>query len=154
MVRRILFLALITNAFACSHKMGLSDSDTVLIENTIKVSGSVLVDKKRKFNTKMFIENVTDRFLLLQLNSIKCFKGEVQGTIQHAFFGAGERLIDLAPGQMKSFNMLCYFGGRSLPLGSDYRYVFKVWDNPSKDRRTPDKLLVDDGEWVIKFRDY
>jgi len=148
------FLVILIGSFGCAHKFLLSPKDAVTVSDIVKVSGVNLVDKKRKFSVKTNIKNLSDKYLLIRLHDIECYKGNIRGTIQHAFFGAGERYIDFQPYQSKSFNFLCHFSGAKIPLGKNYKFVFtRIFDNPTKEGRLPGKTLAKNVTWNIKYRE-
>jgi len=153
-ISAMIILVLVPIFASCSsHKFLLTPKDAVTIDKIVRVSGVTLVDKKSKYSVKTNIKNLSNKYLLIRLHDIECYKGGIQGTIQHAFFGAGERYIDFQPYQSKSFNFLCYFRGAKLPLGKDYKFVFtRVFDNPTREGRLPGETLAKNVTWNIRYQ--
>lgn len=150
----LMSLSILFVGSGCAHKFLLSVDDQVTVENVVRVTGTLLVDKERKFNVKTSIHNLSDQGILIRLSDIACYKGEHQGVVQHSFFGIGERYMDFAAHQTKNFNLLCYFGGADIPYGPDYRFVIRsIHSNPSGDGRTAGDEIAKNITWDIKYRE-
>lgn len=152
MLKRALFWMIFFAAlFGCSKKFDLSPTDVVEKDKTIQIQGLKIVDKGKKYNLRVNIKNLTQKDILLMLNDFRCKRGGIDGRVEHAFFGAGERLMEFAPQQIKEFNFVCILPYKI--VSGDYELtLIRGFDNPSRDRRTPGKEIVKNVSLVIPGR--
>lgn len=132
---------------ACGSRMIRQDmNSSVGKPGVIKVWANWVKDKKAKFdmNFSMVSEN-DDQMIIVFLADISCSRGGMAGQVKHTFFNSGERTIQLAPRQGKNFNMVCYTPG---PTTGEFNVtVAKVFENPSKDGKTPGKVIAENLVW-------
>jgi hypothetical protein len=105
-------------------------------------------EKGKKYDFRIKLANNSGTGLIVMLNDLNCFKGETMGEISHAFFGAGERTIDLKAREVKEFNAICKL--REKEKGSYKLIVRRVFENPSEDGKTKGKVLLKDIIWQVQ----
>ena len=82
------------------------------------------------------------------MGEIQCYHGASQGVLKHTFFNTGERTIDFAPTETKSFNAVCDLQGEKGT--GDFRIVIgSVYSNAAGDGKTRGELLAKDIELKI-----
>jgi hypothetical protein len=141
----LVFLVLIISS--CSTKIGLNE--VVKVDNVIKVQGAQLIDKTSKYTIAFSLLNLHEEPILLHLSEIQCFKGPLQGRVEHALFGAGERKINLRVRQMKNFRLNCVFGGEPAEFGA-YKLQFgRIFENQGGDGVSEGKVLVESLDFVV-----
>ena len=153
-MKNLVLAILVTTALiSCSGKKVVDASAaTTTKSNVISSQASEVKDKGKKFDVEFGIVNETEKNIIILLADILCYKGNTQGVVQHAFFGAGERTIDMSPKQKKNFHIVCKLGGKV--EGGDYKLVVsRVYDNPSNDRRTTGKEIAKGIEWKLANAD-
>jgi len=85
------------------------------------------------------------------LKEMQCYRGGLRGELAHTFFNTGERTINFARGQEKSFNLICKLGEKASE-GGEYRIVVgSVYENASGDGKTIGKVLKKDVEWKVRI---
>lgn len=105
-------------------------------------------DKGKKYDLRIKLANNSNNGLIVMLNDLSCFKGEIMGTISHTFFGTGERTIDLKARETKEFNAVCKIG---VKVDGSYKLVVRrVFENPSDDGKTKGKILLKEIVWQFK----
>ncbi len=136
---------------SCSHRtVAVSTETTKMVKpGLLAISVPMLKDKGKKFDFTLAIRNESPGFIIIYLNDISCFRGESAGTVKHTFFNTGERTIDFAKGESKSFNMKC----NSSASEGDFKIVInRVFDNPSKDRKTPGTVIGESIVWSTQSK--
>jgi len=129
---------------ACGHTQTYPGSTIIKREGVFSAWTTTLHDKGDKFDFKLNVRNDSDKTLLVLLHDIHCARGERPGVIKHAFFGAGERDIDLKPGQTKDLGLVCEIGGK---FHGDFSIkIASVYDNPSNDGTTAGEKVADNIE--------
>jgi hypothetical protein len=118
-------------------------NEAVSKPGVIKVTAKELNDKikRKKFDMLVQFENLSNKSQVVFLGEMQCFKGENRGALNHAFFGAGERTIDLKPGQFKEFRFVCTFS-QAVPNGDFTLVIGRVFSNPNEDGKTTGEELV------------
>lgn len=146
-----LFTAVValTTLVSCSGKKVVDTANAVATKsNVLTVSGANLKDKGKKFDVDFGLVNEAEKTIIVMLADIQCFRGTVQGIPQHAFFGAGERTIDISPKSKKQLHLVCKLGEKV--DSGDYKLVVsRVFENPNNDRRTTGKELAKNIEWKL-----
>jgi hypothetical protein len=103
-------------------------------------------DKGGKYDLRMSFHNESnDHAIIIFLSDMGCKRGLVSGELKYTFFNTGERTIDFKPNQTKAFNMVCKVEGK--PNGDFAVTIAKVYDNASKDGKTPGKVLAQNLTW-------
>ena len=132
---------------AHSHKEFTPATQTVTVPGVISCWGNWIKDKGDKFDVSFSIRNDSpDAFALVFLSDISGGRGDAEGTVRHSAW-AGERTIDMRPGQLKTFTLTCGYQ-REVHAG-DYRIeIHKVFENPTHDGRTPGKVVAENVVWT------
>jgi hypothetical protein len=148
MFRIIILSSLLLLTQACpGGRKKMSVNEAVTAKGVMKIEAFEIEDKpgKAKYTIRVNISNLNSESILFFLGETQCFKGKSQGRLNHAFFGAGERAINLLPGQLKTFNFVCDYMKPDAAGG--YRLVFgRIFTNPNNDGKTTDKQLAKDLE--------
>lgn len=141
-------LAIITLISCSGKKIVDTAGATTTKSNVLSIQATEVKDKGKKYDIEFGLVNETEKNIIVLLADILCYKGNTQGVTQHAFFGAGERTIDMSPKQKKNFRLVCKLGGKV--EAGDYKLVVsRVYDNPSNDRRTTGKEIAKGIEWKL-----
>ena len=107
---------------------------------------SKVKDKGKKFDFTFHLKNKGEKFVIVMLHDITCYRGKKGGVVKHTFFNTGERTIDLMPNQLKKFKMLCKIGEKSQ---GKYKIVVKsIYSNPSRDGKHTGKEVAKNLTWV------
>ena len=142
------FIALTLILSSCGGKKVAFDEAQKVKKEGVAVWTNWLKDKGKKFDLQFNIQNEGKKDIIILLSDMSCFHGSVAGTLKHTFFNTGERTIDIHPGQLKSFNLVCNMGGESQ---GDYKILIsRVYENPNGDGKTRGKAIVNDLEWKGK----
>lgn len=147
MIRKMIVVFLLLTACGSSKKVN-DPQNFATMKGIITVWAEWVKDKGRRVDSEFHIRNDSDKFIIVLFHDMTCSKGDRTGTLKYTFFNTGERTIDLGPGQTKSANMVCNFPASVKgPLKVS---ISKVFENPSKDRATPGKLVASDVIWMQK----
>ncbi len=134
---------------ACGSTRFVPSAPPTQVPGVISVWGAWIKDKGDKFDVSLNLRNESGGMLVVLLSDIDGARGDAAGAMRHVFFGAGERAIDLRGGQTKAFTMSCKLG-RHVDAG-DFRVILRrVYDNPSRDGRTPGSLVASDVTWTSR----
>lgn len=151
-VRKLMIVMGLMVVSACSGTDKYSVKESVREDNVMSIRAVEISDKvkRRKFDILVQMESLHDKPIVFFMNQMGCYKGNERGYINHAFFGAGERIINLASGQMKQFRFVCSFAS---PIeGKNFRLTTgKVFANSSGDGRSQDKELSSGLDLVINI---
>ena len=111
--------------------------------------GTLAVDwikmKSKKYDFKWTLTNDYNGSTIVLLSDIQCFKGNKMGTLKHTFFNTGERTIDFAQGQTKSFKTVCNLGANV--EGAARIMILRIYSNPSNDGLTRKDVIAENIEW-------
>lgn len=134
---------------SCASKSVDTSAATATQSKVLTIRAAEVKDKGKKYDViGLSLTNETEKNIIVLLNDLICYRGNVQGTVKHTFFNTGERTIDMGARQKKSFNIVCKLGEKV--KAGDYRIVVaRVYDNPSNDRRTTGKEIAKDVEWKL-----
>ena len=128
-------------------KIKIEGGKKVTKAGVISVSADWVKDKGKKYDINLSLTNESKQSIIVMLNDLHCKRGNATGIIHHTFFNTGERTIDLTPGQVKSFNMVCDV---KEPTRGDYQVsIGRVFENPANDGKTKGKVLATDVVWEL-----
>lgn len=144
----ILILAVLLSPRAHAGKVELGESDNKVTKaGVITLSADWLKDKGKKYDIAFRMKNEHKTGIIVRLDDMRCYRGETEGVLKHTFFNVGERTIDMRPGQLKKFTMVCHVGDKSV---GTYRIVVgHVYENASGDGRSLGKALAQDVTWQV-----
>lgn len=120
-------------------------NETIAVDGIVKAKVLKLHDKAKKARFDMTVEltNLHSDSLILYFGEIRCFKNGIQGRLDYPFFGAGERAIDLKPGETKLFQYTCKLPEKARPDGGEFKLVYgRIFENPNNDGVTSGKLMT------------
>jgi len=145
----VIGLLAITALISCSGKKVVDTAGaTSTKSNVLSIQATEVKDKGKKYDIEFGLVNESEKNIIVFLADVLCYKGNTQGVASHAFFGAGERTIDMSPKQKKNFRLVCKLGGKV--ESGDYKLIVsRVFDNPSNDRRTTGKEIAKSIEWKL-----
>jgi len=149
MVLRICaYVFLITAMSACTAKKYINVSQNkVTVKDIVAVWGSWIKEKGPKYDVNFHISNISEKFFIIMLHDLRCFKGDRPGTLMHTFFNTGERTIDFLPNETKSFKFVCRIGSQS--TGKYKISIMRIYENPNRDGKQLGKIIAKDIDWVI-----
>jgi len=125
--------------FGCGAKRVRIEEKQVTKNDIVSFNVTTLKDKGKTYDIMMSVQNVSDKDIIIMLNDMQCFKGNLQGELKHTFYNTGERTIDFRKGQLKNFKMVCRLGDKTK---GDYRIlVSRIFDNPGADGETKGKVI-------------
>lgn len=132
---------------ACGSRQVRSDeSEAAKQDGVVKVWAAWVKDKGGKFDMNLNLKSEDEKkTILIYLSDISCGRGDLRGEVRHTFFNTGERNIQFAPGQHKSFNAVCLLPGKT--KGEYSVRIGKVFDNPSGDGKTAGKVIGENLVW-------
>ena len=146
-----LLLALLLTGCGGGKATLAPEASTLKKEGVLSMSVEWVKDKKKKFDIRMVIRNEAKYPIIIKLGDMQCYRGERQGMLKHTFFNTGERVIDFRVGEQKIFQMVC---DHSMKSDGPFRIVIgRVYDNPTNDGATPDKVIAENIDWKAAERD-
>ncbi|OUR99686.1 hypothetical protein A9Q84_01285 [Halobacteriovorax marinus] len=102
--------------------------------------------KKKKFDGRINLRNNSEEFVIVRFGDVRCKKGDTYGILRYVFFNAGEKIIDLQPSEVKSFNTVCKLNKK---VEGTFSYELKrVYSNPSNDGKTTGKMIQKKTIWT------
>jgi len=116
---------------SCSKKT-FDVHEVVTAEKVVKISAHRVTEKesRRSFDLEAELQNNHATGIVFYLPDIQCFKGEVEGQLSHAFFGANNRTIELQPTETRAYHFVCVMP--EAVEATSYKVSFKrVFANPS-----------------------
>ena len=144
-----LFVSLIAALVGCSHgKTKLNSVENrVVKDGVVSLSASSMRDKKNKYEVNFVIGNESGKNIIVVLNDLACFKGSAQGSVSHASYGNGVKMVDFQPGEVRNFRLICTLA--AMTDGKPRVVVKKVYANPSGDGLRIGAVLVENAEWTL-----
>jgi len=141
----VAILGVAVSACGATKRQLRPDANVAVREGVVSVWATWVKDKDDKFDIGLNLRNEAQVPILIKLSEISGARGSAPGTLRHAFFGAGEREIDLAVGQTKSFTMVCHY--QTEMRGDFHITIHRVYDN-STDEKSRGKVLAENVEWT------
>lgn len=136
---------------ACAHENYNLSENYSSYPNLFKVWATHIKDKGRKYSVDFNMRNESKEPLIVNLSDIKCYKGNILGELNRHIRGArqgvGEKIIDLGPGETKSFELLCDFNHNKVKQGNFSIIIERIFDNPPGDHKTSGKVLARELTW-------
>ncbi len=149
MIKVLTGIVVMSALISCSGRKVVDTGAAVATKSAVlTVQANGLKDKGKKYDVDFSMINESEKTVIVLLADMGCYKGNVQGTLQHAFFGAGERTIDLTSKQKKNFHLVCKLGSK-VESGEYKVVVRRVYENLSNDRKTTGKEIAKDIEWKL-----
>lgn len=132
---------------ACAHRQAVDSSPPAVAPGVFSLRGTWVKEKGRKFDVGLTLRNESPAFQIVFLSDLVGGRGAAEDRMRHATWGWGERTIDLRPGEEKSFTMSCSVSAdaASAPVHVTVR---RVYENPSRDGRTPGKVVAEGVTWT------
>lgn len=142
----IVALALVTFAACGGKRVALTEGNTAKADGVMTMTVAWVKDKGKKFDIRISLKNEKENEgVIVMLNDVTCFKGNLRGETKHTFFNTGERTMDFRPGELKSFNLVCRLGSET--TGPFKINIVRVYENPNLDGKTTGKVIASNIEW-------
>ena len=143
----IVFLLSVFAVTACKKNVVLDPAQSKAGKTgVLTFAANELKTKGKKFDVSFTMTNEYKGMIIVKLNDMSCAQGDSAGVLKHAFFGAGERVIDLGLNQTKRFHLVCTMYGEA---HGDYTVkIARVFENPGGDGKTTGKVLATDIVWT------
>ena len=144
---RTLLLSVLIFTVGCGGKaIRLNpEANKVVSKKILALWGTDLKDKGKKFDVNFFIKNESDYPITFSVWEMSCAKGDVEGTVQHHFFNAGKKQLDMPAKTIKNYRFACLLGDK-VEEGDHKIMVNNVYDT-SKDKP---KLVIEKAVWVAE----
>ena len=149
----LLIAAIVGAGLGCGHgKIDAGGANYVVKGGSaLEVRAEWIKDKGDKWDGEFFFRNTHSSGIILLLTDISCGRGAVTGQVKHSFFNTGERTIDLRPGEMKRFVLVCRMGV-DVEEGEFFLNIKRVSEDTDGQGKVRGKVLIENVRWAIKER--